>query len=77
MNGHEKLTDAELAAAAQRGDALAESALVRRYSSLADGISRSYFLTSGIWKNSGYFTSWSSVVVVPARRAEAQMAAGL
>ena len=34
-------------------------------------------MTSGMWKNSGYFTSWSSVVVVPARRAEAQMAAGL
>ncbi len=47
MNGHEKLTDAELAAAAQRGDALAESALVKRYSSLADGISRSYFLMGG------------------------------
>ena len=34
-------------------------------------------LTSGIWKNSGYFTSWSRVLVVPARRAEQQMAAGL
>lgn len=47
MKGYDALTDAELAAAAQSGDALAESTLVKRYVSLAEGISRSYFLVGG------------------------------
>ena len=47
MKGFEKRTDAELAAAAQSGDVLAEGALVKRYASLAEGISRSYFIVGG------------------------------
>lgn len=47
MKGYGNLSDAELAAAAQGGDALAESTLVKRYDSLAEGISRSYFLVGG------------------------------
>ena len=47
MKGFEERTDAELAAAAQSGDVLAEGALVKRYASLADGISRSYFIVGG------------------------------
>ena len=37
MKGFEERTDAELAAAAQSGDVLAEGALVKRYASLAEG----------------------------------------
>lgn len=47
MKGFEERTDAELAAAAQSGDVLAEGALVKRYASLAEGISRSYFIVGG------------------------------
>ena len=47
MNGYDKLTDNQLAAAAQQGDALAEGALVKRYADFAEGISRSYFLVGG------------------------------
>lgn len=47
MNGYDKLTDNQLAAAAQHGDALAEGALVKRYADFAEGISRSYFLVGG------------------------------
>lgn len=47
MKAYDSFTDAELASAAQRGDALAESALVRRYAALAEGLSRSYFLAGG------------------------------
>lgn len=47
MKGLEERTDAELAAAAQSGDVLAEGALVKRYASLAEGISRSYFIVGG------------------------------
>lgn len=47
MKGYGNFSDAELAAAAQGGDALAESTLVKRYDSLAEGISRSYFLVGG------------------------------
>lgn len=47
MKGLEGRTDAELAAAAQSGDVLAEGALVKRYASLAEGISRSYFIVGG------------------------------
>ena len=47
MKGFEGRTDAELAAAAQSGDVLAEGALVKRYASLAEGISRSYFIVGG------------------------------
>ena len=47
MNGYDKLTDNQLAAAAHQGDALAEGALVKRYADFAEGISRSYFLVGG------------------------------
>ena len=47
MKGFEERTDAELATAAQSGDVLAEGALVKRYASLAEGISRSYFIVGG------------------------------
>lgn len=47
MKGFKERTDAELAAAAQSGDVLAEGALVKRYASLAEGISRSYFIVGG------------------------------
>lgn len=47
MNGYDKLTDKQLAAAAQQGDALAEGALVKRYADFAEGVSRSYYLVGG------------------------------
>ena len=47
MKEYDKLDDNALAALAQEGDALAESALVKRHTGLAKGISRSYFLTGG------------------------------
>lgn len=47
MNGYDKLTDNQLAAAAQQGDAFAEGALVKRYADFAEGVSRSYYLVGG------------------------------
>lgn len=42
-----EVDDRTLAAMAQAGDRLAESALVKRYSPLAEGLSRGYFLAGG------------------------------
>ena len=47
MKGYDRLSDRELAAAAQGGDAFAEGELVKRYAQLAEGISRSYRLVGG------------------------------
>lgn len=47
MKSYDKLTDNELVVLARDGDALAESTLVKRYASLAEAVSRSYFLTGG------------------------------
>lgn len=44
MKDYAALSDAALAAAAQAGNGTAEDALVKRYESLAEGVSRSYFL---------------------------------
>lgn len=44
MKNYRGTDDAALAAAAQQGDRLAESELVKRYSPLTEGIARSYFL---------------------------------
>ena len=47
MKGYDRLSDRELAAAAQSGDTVAEGELVKRYAQLAEGISRSYRLVGG------------------------------
>ena len=47
MKGYDRLSDRELAAAAQGGDTFAEGELVKRYAQLAEGISRSYRLVGG------------------------------
>ena len=47
MKGYDRLSDRELAAAAQSGDTFAEGELVKRYAQLAEGISRSYRLVGG------------------------------
>ena len=44
MTDGKRMTDGELALAAQRGDAAAEEELVRRFEPLAEGVSRSYIL---------------------------------
>lgn len=47
MKGYDRLSDRELAVAAQGGDTFAEGELVKRYAQLAEGISRSYRLVGG------------------------------
>ena len=47
MKGYDRLSDRELAAAAQGGDTFAEGELIKRYAQLAEGISRSYRLVGG------------------------------
>lgn len=47
MKGYDRLSDRELATAAQGGDTFAEGELVKRYAQLAEGISRSYRLVGG------------------------------